>query len=1348
MIELFVAASRRLHQQDAGGGGSQPFRAEGASKNDFVLNWSEAGCKLALPLTAESNALFSGRVSAPETDQLDQKRPEKSVRMRGALELSFPEDCPTNFDELTTMLKRAKFSGDLDSGNVLVETIVADSRMNDLELTLKSLRIKLETSAPLRLHNGQFGAAFQMEIINGTASAKNRTSVESMDLTGSTFGAASGRIEQKDDNSILISVPDLTFSFGVSPGSNDSFPLRLELRFNANLFAEVEFPVNKTTNPVSEVEQEPIRASPEQQDQRIPEDQVQTPPETLNSTREALFIARTAPLLVEDINRSNDVETSPEVSVLSQNQSIEDNEELETFVLEVDIKQRDLSLAAAFLTTPTILLFVILAIMIVHMCQQWSKYYTYFTQDINQNEDSEERDSEEEPSVIPVETDDMFESIEGALTKEPVRKLVYEDIFCAIRLNPLKTKIKQWKKSKGLISTPSPDEKKTGWDSVQKLALFEHEGQEYKTLLHVANGSLPSGELTAVLGPPDSGKGLFVRLLSGDVSQVSKKDILKGSVSLDGKAKSMRRHEGMKGGLVMDHGTQGELLTVSEVLGIWVAMKGPWGRHISNRKIRSNLNNAAQLMGLWEKNHVRVSSLSPLERRKLLIACEVARLPIAIFLDDPLQGLDAHDTLELMSRLRGIAEEDKIVALTMNQASPDQFDLIDHLLIMSHGHLLYDGPTSQINGFLYRVGYPCTPRTPLPKHLLTAISDPLILHRLICLVRNAYETRDAEALMSILSTRDFDNTCVLESTPFSVEDSLSTIERPDLQTGGRSESRQEDQGVQSGLKRTSKDSELKSMNSLKKFWRSVSDGGRRWGSKQAPMPQKEEGKPPSEDKTTPWKQVVLKQPTADEDPPFAEETWSFSGKAPIQEPTRASRDQCMSSVVTYIGPQKPVNTEVKFLDSMPSAKRNSVEEDSFFETSETDTARTVSIDGPPGPEPSHSRRRTVSIHQTVPLPKSISWNDHPAVEGVKDDRLAVITASPTGSEIPSLDKVFDIPVHQLTSFQQETILDFPVAVEQDPVPLHSPLRSDKSLCRPVPTRQEEGLNSDAGSGSNQPEDKEVAVAVIEGKQDASIGVRKLFFAVSDRMYGGVKTALHSLGFVRSTRSLHPPPRSVANQLAAEPPHSIAEEAQEGTKEEPEEHQKKPIVSEDLSYDNSLKKHVPAPDWSSEIAVLLLHNVTGMFRKKTGLLLHYSIAIVCGLLMSLLYLDLEEDIDGMQSRTSAIFFTLSILTVASMLPIQQMRSQRSIVLEDVKSDGYRPSTFVLAQVLPDLLFLKFCPICLFSLTFLFISNFSLGFDRVCIFIFGLTTFWTALSYTFLAVVLLISSRGNHPYFIIL
>eukprot|EP00210_Caulerpa_lentillifera_P002563 g2458.t1 len=1342
--------SRHLNQQNSVGRGFQPFRAEGASREDFILEWNEAACKLALPLSTDSNALFSGRVTAPDADRLIQKKPERSVRMRGSLELSYPEQCPQNMNEFTALLKRAKFSGDLETGNVQFDTIVADSERNDLEVTLESLKIKLETSAPLRLHNNQFGVAFQVSILAGTVSANNQTSVHSMDLRGSAVGAGSGRIEEEEDK-ILLSIPDLSFSFSLSPRGNDSFPVRLELRFTANMFTEVDFTPNIVSSPVNDSRAEPLRTVVERD-----------PPQNKNITEEMPFVTRTGPQNVEDLKDPQNVQsprdsqndqrldnrqtaenhTGSRNAVLSQNPSTED--EVRIYVLEVDVQKSELSLAAALLSTPTILLFFILVILIVYMCTQWSKYYTYFTHDINQTEESgseeseyEEEEDKTDPAGGEFENDGSnFEELEVPLSKEPARRITYEDIFCAIRLNPFKSKIKQWKQSKRQIPL---DEKKNGWETINKLACFEHEGHEYKTRLHVANGTLPSGELTAVLGPPDSGKGLFVRLLAGDVSQLSKTDILKGSVSLHDKSKTKKRHMGMNGALARDHGTHSDVLTVSEVLGIWVAMKGPWGRHISNKKIRSSLNNAAQLMGLWEKNHVRVSSLSLLEQRKLMIACEVAKLPIAIFLDDPLHGLDAHDTLELMSRLRCIAQEEKIVALTMNQASPDQFDLIDHLLIMSHGHLLYEGPTSHINAFLYHVGFPCNPRTPLPKHILSAISDPLILHRLICLVRNAYETREADALMSILSTKDFDNTCALESSPFSVEDTLSTIERIDLQSLGRSESRTDDK---SGRNVSDKGSLPRSVRSLRQFWRSISNGEPLWGSHQIslPTPQVAEDRR-RRDAPSPWKQVVLCRQTTEEDPPFAEETWTYSGHCSNHVGSSAFHVRSMSSVKTYIGPQKPTNVENRTLDSVPSLKRSSMDEqnDSLFETTDTERTKTVSIE-----LSQDARARSVTLNPRLPLAREPTFSQNmfhqESSQPTESEKLEVVVATPNGTDECSV-----LVQEQENSFDlestQEIVSELHLSIEQSPYQSPTPFGFAEVQNSQTNNTQPHRAISDGGNeGNNHLEEQSSNVVIAEENCGAPIGVREMLLTVSGKMYAGVRTALLALGFVRSTRSLQLPVKTEVDQSAIDQPRPIVEEADEDTEKTLKTHQSKPIVCDDLLYDNALKKHFPRSEWSSEIAVLLLHNVTGIFRKRTGILLHYAVTIVCGLLLSLLFLDLNEDINGMQSRTSAVFFTLSILTVASILPIRQMTIQRSVILEDIKSDGYQPSSFVITQVLPDLLLLKFCPVCLFALTFLFISNFSLGFDRVCIFIFGLTIFWTTLHYTFMAVVLLVPSRG--------
>ena len=116
---------------------------------------------------------------------------------------------------------------------------MAESEANDFEITIKSLELVFETSSPLQLRNGLFGVAFQVRMVSGSVKAKNKTSQESIPLSGSTFGAGTGRLEQTGDT-ILLSVPNLAQSFSIFARNNQSFPLRLELGFVTNLFASID----------------------------------------------------------------------------------------------------------------------------------------------------------------------------------------------------------------------------------------------------------------------------------------------------------------------------------------------------------------------------------------------------------------------------------------------------------------------------------------------------------------------------------------------------------------------------------------------------------------------------------------------------------------------------------------------------------------------------------------------------------------------------------------------------------------------------------------------------------------------------------------------------------------------------------------------------------------------------------------------------------------------------------------------------------------------------------------------------------------------------------------------------
>jgi ABC-type multidrug transport system ATPase subunit len=91
-------------------------------------------------------------------------------------------------------------------------------------------------------------------------------------------------------------------------------------------------------------------------------------------------------------------------------------------------------------------------------------------------------------------------------------------------------------------------------------------------------------------------------------------------------------------------------------------------------------------IGNW---HLR--GISNGEKRRLSIGIELLTQPQIMFLDEPTSGLDSAAAFYVVSSLRSIAHDGRIVISSIHQPSGEVFNLFDDLIILAGGQTVYFG---------------------------------------------------------------------------------------------------------------------------------------------------------------------------------------------------------------------------------------------------------------------------------------------------------------------------------------------------------------------------------------------------------------------------------------------------------------------------------------------------------------------------------------------------------------------------------------------------------------------------------------------------------------------------------
>nr|CAD1820845.1 unnamed protein product [Ananas comosus var. bracteatus] len=234
----------------------------------------------------------------------------------------------------------------------------------------------------------------------------------------------------------------------------------------------------------------------------------------------------------------------------------------------------------------------------------------------------------------------------------------------------------------------------------QKAADGEWASQEVD-LLHRITGYAPKRCVTAVMGPSGAGKSTFLDGLAGRIASGS----LRGKVSLDGTEMSpavVKRTSAY----IMQDDRLFPMLTVYETLMFAADFRLS---SISYADKKEKVEKLIEQLGLTSSRNTYIGDegtrgLSGGERRRVSIGVDIIHGPALLFLDEPTSGLDSTSAHSVIERVHHIARSGSTVILTIHQPSYRIQMLLDHLIILARGQLMFIGPPKDVGPHLGRMG--------------------------------------------------------------------------------------------------------------------------------------------------------------------------------------------------------------------------------------------------------------------------------------------------------------------------------------------------------------------------------------------------------------------------------------------------------------------------------------------------------------------------------------------------------------------------------------------------------------------------------------------------------------------
>ena len=228
------------------------------------------------------------------------------------------------------------------------------------------------------------------------------------------------------------------------------------------------------------------------------------------------------------------------------------------------------------------------------------------------------------------------------------------------------------------------------WGGIQNL--FHREHQEMVAVDRVSF-SIQRGEMVGYIGPNGAGKSTTIKMLTGILVPTSGEIVINGFVPWRQRASYVKTI-----GVVFGQRTQ--LWWDIAVIESFKLLRRIYD--FSQRDFDERMEIFNQILGIRDYLNTPVRKLSLGERMRCDLAAALLHNPPLLFLDEPTIGLDVVAKDHIRQFLRAINQRYQTTVLLTTHDLDDIEELCRRILIIDHGHVLYDGPLALLKQKLLR----------------------------------------------------------------------------------------------------------------------------------------------------------------------------------------------------------------------------------------------------------------------------------------------------------------------------------------------------------------------------------------------------------------------------------------------------------------------------------------------------------------------------------------------------------------------------------------------------------------------------------------------------------------------
>ncbi|GAA4443579.1 sulfate/molybdate ABC transporter ATP-binding protein [Phytohabitans houttuyneae] len=214
--------------------------------------------------------------------------------------------------------------------------------------------------------------------------------------------------------------------------------------------------------------------------------------------------------------------------------------------------------------------------------------------------------------------------------------------------------------------------------------------------------SIPSGQLTALLGPSGGGKSTLLRIIAGLEEADS------GRVQIEGVDATGLPPQKRNVGFVFQHYAAFKHMSVRRNVAFGLEI-----RRRPKAEIRARVDELLRLVHLEQFGDRLPAQLSGGQRQRMALARALAVEPTVLLLDEPFGALDAKVRKELRDWLRRLHDEVHVTTVFVTHDQEEALEVADEIVVINDGRIeqigtpdeLYDAPA---NDFVMRFLGPVT----------------------------------------------------------------------------------------------------------------------------------------------------------------------------------------------------------------------------------------------------------------------------------------------------------------------------------------------------------------------------------------------------------------------------------------------------------------------------------------------------------------------------------------------------------------------------------------------------------------------------------------------------------------